>query len=78
MLRTHTYKTTAVIGTTSVMRDELNACQHHTEEYGSSISMDGDTAIYAMQDDSISTETRQILKELLECFADTEMFTFNP
>jgi hypothetical protein len=77
-LRTFTFKTTAVSGTSCAFRDELIGCQHSTEDYGSSVHMDSDYAFDASVDDSISSNTRQILKELLENFSDTEMFTFAP
>jgi len=71
MLRTHTYTATAVTGTTSALRDELIECQHPTEDFASVVHMDGDYVFDASIDDSISSETRQVLKELV-------MFTFTP
>ena len=78
MLRTYTFKATSVTGTTSALRDELIGCQHPSEDFGSVVHMDGDYVFDASIDDSISSETRQVLKELVAGFPDTEMFTFTP
>lgn len=78
MLKTYTHQTTVVMGVTCAMRDELIACQHPAESYGESVHMDSDYVFDASVDDSISSETRQELKELIDYDFSSELFIFNP
>jgi len=75
-MRTQTFKTTVVSGTTSELRDELIASQHPTTDAGDAVHVDADYLFDISVDDGITTEVRATCKELIANFSDSMLFIF--